>query len=119
MQNAGLGGKYFDFEDFTLEELMQHTLLYLLQGLLPLPQVEMKFKLQLEDPVNGNNLVHCVFEGKSGHSIQHHKHFKSFFACMIPLMETPLQETHPNWKVHPLLKHMHTVSKNQCTWGRT
>ena len=48
MQNAGLGGKYLDYEDFTLDELMQHTSLYLLQGLLPSPQVEMKFKSQMK-----------------------------------------------------------------------
>ena len=54
MENGGLGGKYKDFKHFTLHELMKHIGLYLLQGLSPSPQVEMKFHSQSEDPVNGN-----------------------------------------------------------------
>ena len=89
MQNAGLGGKYPDFEDFSLNELMRHTILYLFQGLSPSPQVEMKFKSAVEDPVNGNDLVHRVFGGQSGKSERRHKHFKAFFACVDPLIPTP------------------------------
>ena len=118
MQNAGLGGKYADFQDFTLDELMQHTSLYLLQGLSPSPQIDMKFKSQLEDPVNGNDLVHRVFGGRSAKSVRRHKHFKCFFACVNPLIEIPSRETHPNWKIHPLLKHMNEVSKKAVHLGQ-
>ncbi len=118
MQNAGLGGKYPDFVDFTLDELMQHTALYLLQGLSPSPQIEMKFKSQVEDPVNGNDLVHRVFGGKSAKSVRRHKHFKCFFACVNPLIPTPSRDTHPNWKVHPLLKWMNGVNKKAVHLGR-
>ena len=97
---------------------MQHISLYLLQGLSPSPQVEMKFKSQVEDPVNGNDLVHQAFGGKSGRSVRRHKHFKSFFACVNPLIETPSRDTHPNWKIHPFLKHIHTVSKKAVHLGQ-
>ena len=83
MQNAGLGGKYSDFKDFTLDELMKHTSLYLLQGLSPSPQIEIKFKLQDEDPVNGNDLVHWAFGGQSASLVRRHKHFKSFLLVLI------------------------------------
>ena len=118
MQNAGLGGKYPDFEDFTLDELMQHTSLYLLQGLSPSPQIEMKFKSQLEDPVNGNDLVHQIFGGKSGKAMRRHKHFKCFFACVDPLIQIPSRDTHPNWKIHPLLKHINAVSQKAVHLGQ-
>ena len=118
VMNAGLGGKYGDFEDFTLIELMRHIGLYLFHGLSPSPQVEMKFKSQQEDPVNGNDFVHSAFGGKAGKSARRHKHFKCFFACVNPLYPTPPRETHPNWKVQPLLKHMLDVSKKAMVMGR-
>ena len=118
IQNAGLGGMYSDYVDFTLDELMKHTALYLLQGLSPSPQVEMKFKSSVEDPINGNDLVHRAFGAKSSLSVRRHKHFKAFFACVDPLIPTPSRETHPNWKIHPLLKHMNNVGKKAVHLGR-
>jgi len=52
IDNANLGGKYKDFTKFTLDEIMRHIGLYLLQGLSPSPQIEMKFTLQHKNPVN-------------------------------------------------------------------
>ena len=118
MLNAGLGGKYNDYVDFTLDELMQHTALYLVQGLSPSPQVAMKFESQVDDPINGNDLVHRVFGGKSSMAVRRHKHFKAFFACVDPLIPTPSRDTHPNWKIHPLLKHMNNVSMKAVHLGR-
>lgn len=118
LQNAGLGGKYPDFRDFTLDELMQHIALYLFQGLSPSPQVEMKFKSCEEDPINGSDLVHRAFGSKSSVSVKRHKHFKAFFASVDPLIPTPPRETHPNWKVHPFLKHINRVSKKAVHLGR-
>ena len=118
MMNAGLGGKYSDFVDFSLVELMRHVGLYLFHGLSPSPQVEMKFKTQFEDPVNGNDFVHRAFGGQSGKSTRRHRHFKCFFACVDPSYPTPPRDTHPNWKVHPFLKHMLEVSKKGMIMGR-
>jgi hypothetical protein len=63
MMNAGLGGKYSDFVDFSLIELMKHIGLYLFHGISPSPQVEMKFKSSAEDVVNGNDFICRAFGG--------------------------------------------------------
>ena len=118
MENGGLGGKYKDFKHFTLHELMKHIGLYLLQGLSPSPQVEMKFHSQSEDPVNGNDFVHRSFGGKPGLSKRRHRHFKCFFTSVDPIPQTPSRDTHPNWKVHPFLKHTLQVSKEAVFMGR-
>jgi hypothetical protein len=118
MENAGLGGKYSDFTPFNLPELMQHIGLYLLQALSPSPQVEMKFHSQKEDPVNGNDLVHTSFGGRPGMSKRRHKHFKAFFASNNPYRPVPSRDTHPNWKVHPFLKHILQVSQEAVFMGR-
>ena len=38
------GGKYKDSADFTKSEVMKHLSVYLLHGISPSPQVELKFK---------------------------------------------------------------------------
>ena len=43
MENESLGGKYGDFTNFTSNELIKHTGLYLFQSFYPPPQVEMNF----------------------------------------------------------------------------
>ena len=58
---VGVGGKYHDFQSFTLPELMQHIGLYLLEALSPSPQVDIKFHSQKEDPVNRNDFVFNSF----------------------------------------------------------
>ena len=64
--NAGnWGGKYADFTDFTKCELMSHLYFYLLHAISPSPRLDMKFKSEAEDPVNGLTLCNEVF-GKSG-----------------------------------------------------
>ena len=118
MQNAGLGGKYKDFTNFTLAELLRHFGLYLFQGLSPSPQIEMKFKSTTEDPVNGNDFIHRAFGSQSGKAERRHKHFKAFMACVNPTFPTPGRGTHVNWKVHPLLKHMMAVNKKAVHLGR-
>ena len=119
MENAGgLGGKYDNFVNFTTVELMKHIGLYLLQALSPSPQVEMKFRSQKDDPVNGNDFVHTSFGGVTWRSEKRHRHFKAFFTSVNPMLPVPSRETHPNWKVHPLLKHMLTVSKAAVFIGR-
>ena len=61
-----------------LHELMKHIGFYLLQGLSPSPQVEIKFHSQSEDPVNGNEFVHKSFGGKPEISKRRHKNFNFF-----------------------------------------
>ena len=118
VDNASLGGKYKDFTNFTLDELMKHIGLYLFQGLSPSPQVEMKFHSQSDDPVNGNDFIHSSFGGNTTRSKRRHRHFKSFFSSVDPRIPPPSRTTHPNWKVHPLLKHLPQVSQKALFLGR-
>jgi hypothetical protein len=119
LENAGgQGGKYHDFEPFSIVEFQRHIGLYLVQALSPSPQVEMKFRSQLEDPVNGNDFVHNSFGGVSWKSERRHRHFKCFFSSQNPTLTVPSRESNPNWKVHPLLKHMLHVSKEAIFLGR-
>ena len=118
MENSGLGGKYSDFKNFTLFELMSHIGLYLLQGLSPSPQVEMKFHSQAEDPVNGNDFVHVSFGSKPSVSKRRHKHFKCFLSSVNPTIQVPSRNMHPNWKVHPFLKHTYHISQQAVFLGR-
>ena len=109
MENAGRRGeKYKGFEDFTKKELMAHLGVYLLHGISPDPQIEIKFVLSLDDPVNGSNLCNNIF-GRAG--VTRQKESKTFFACVSPLLPTPPSTSHPNWKLDPLLKHMMRVEK--------
>ena len=113
--NAGAGGgKYKNFKNFSSTELMAHLSIYLLHSISPTPQVELKFKSQLEDPVNGSDLCAEVF-GKNGST--RHKEFKAFFAAVNPIKPTPPTTSHPNWKVDPCLKHMMRVSKECICLG--
>ena len=119
MQSAGLGtGTYDDFKNFELNEFMRHIALYLFQGLSPSPQVEMKFRSSADDPVNGNNFIHRAFGCKHSIAVRRHKHFKAFFACVDPTFPVPSRDSHPNWKVHPLLKHIMKVSKAAIRVGQ-
>ena len=118
LDNASLGGKYSDFSNFSLDELMKHIGLYLFQGLSPSPQVEMKFHPQTEDPVNGNDFICYSFGGKTSNSKRRHRHFKSFFTSVNPSLPVPDRNSHPNWKVHPFLKHILQVSKEAAAIGK-
>ena len=113
---AALGVEYNSFKPFTLEELMRHIGLYLLHGLSRSPQVEMKFKAQSEDTVNGNDFVNTSFGGKSTVSRTRHRHFKKYFVSQDPMKPVPKQEDAP--KVQPLLSHMMQVSKEAFHIGR-
>ena len=115
MQNAGVGGgKYKNFKNFSSQELMSHLSLYMLHGISPSPQVDLKFKCHQDDPVNGSDLCFEVF-GKAG--VTRHKEFKAFFSATDPIKPTPSPSTHPNWKIDPCLKHMMRVAKECICLG--
>ena len=64
--NVGrIGGKYKGFDNFTKREMMAHLGVYLLHGISPAPQIEMKLISSLEDPVNEYNLCNKIF-GRAG-----------------------------------------------------
>ena len=55
------GGVYPSFTPFSYLEIEHFLGLYILQGLNPSPQVEMKFNSQQVDPVQGNDLCYHIF----------------------------------------------------------
>ena len=56
LYNAGSGGtQYPDFKEFSVDEIIQHLGVYILNGLSPSPQVEMKFDSQKKNPTNGSD----------------------------------------------------------------
>ena len=113
---ARSGGMYSDCMDFSAEEIMKHLGLYVLNGLSPSPQVEMKFKSQGEDKVNGNDFAYKAFFGVN--PIKRHKEFKCFLASVDPRYATPSKKTHPNWKIDPMLKQVMAASKNAIILGK-
>lgn len=117
LDHYALGGKD-SFTPFSLEELMKHVGLYFLHGLSRSPQIEMKFRSQSEDPVNGNDFVHNAFGSKSTVSRDNHRRFKKYFSSQDPNKPVPSRDDAPNWKVQPLLTHMMNVSKAAFHIGR-
>ena len=75
----------------------------------------MKFKFHAEDPVNGSDICNRIF-GKQG--VTRHKEFKAFFACVNPIIPTPPTNTHPNWKIDPLLKQILRISQSAIHIGK-
>jgi hypothetical protein len=112
---GGGGGPYANFKPFSMKEVRSHLGLYLLHGLSPSPRVEMKFRSQEEDPVNGNDMCHHVF-GKAG--VTRAKEFKAFFAAVNPLIPPPPTSRSPNHKVDPLLHHLMSISKKAVVLGK-
>ena len=101
------GGMYHDFKPFSYEDIEKHLVLYILQGLNPLPQVEKKFASQANDQVQGNDLCFCVFGSNAIHC---HHHFKAFFCIQDPTKKMTGCKEHPTFKVAPFLHHVQEVS---------
>ena len=103
--------------NFSSDEIMAHIGLYVLQGVSPSPQIEMKFSSQQEDPVNGNDLCHRIFGGKSKGN-KRHRLFKTYFAACDPVVPTPDSKESPNWKVEKLIKQIMHISKQAMLIGK-
>ena len=95
MQNAGVEVEiYPDFKPFIPEELRKHLGVYIVPGLSPTPELNMKFQSQAEDDINGNDFVkRCLVPS----AVRRHKHFHRFFATPAPLIIPPPNST--NWKI--------------------
>ena len=107
--NAGKGGSiYPNCKPVTVDEMMQHIGLYILHGLAPSPQVEMKFQSTKQNKVNGNDFV-CKAFGRN--ASQRHRELKSFFAVVDPVLSVPSRSSHPNWKVSKFFRHAIQISK--------
>ena len=80
------GGIYPSFTPFSYQEMEQFVGLYILQGLNPSPQVDMKFSSQNEDPIQGNDLCYRMF---GSNAVLRHKQFKAFFSVQDPSKAMP------------------------------
>ena len=100
LAGAGQYGKYYrDFVPFTPEEIRQHFALYILHGLSPPPQIEIKFHTQEQDKLNGNDFTANTLSSNPCTTTRRHKMFKAFLALQDPRTITPPQDKYPNWKV--------------------
>lgn len=116
MHNSGEGGtQYLSFKPFTVNEVMQHIGLYILHGIAPSPQIEMKLESSQMNLANGNDFCFSSF---GSNAKLRHKHFKLYFACVDPLKQTPPRKTHPNWKCQPIFKHIIDICKNAIVLGQ-
>ena len=59
-----------------------------------------------------------LLEELHGKVKKRHRHFKAFFCSVNPMLNVLSQDTHPNWKIHPFLKHILNVSKEAVFLGR-
>ena len=116
LMGAGPGGhQYPTFEPFSMDEIRQFLGLFMMHGLAPSPQLDMKMKSQSQNPINGNDLCHRVFGNNAALRL---KQFKAFFALQDPLKDTPPRDEAPNHKIDPLLKHANKVSMAAWLPGR-
>ena len=62
LENAGQEGKlYPDFTDFKVKEIRQFIGARMMHGLAPAPRLQMKFRIQADDEVNGKDFINrCV-----------------------------------------------------------
>ena len=109
------GSMYPTFEAFSHRDIEKHLAIYIMQGLNPSPQVEMKIASQMDDPCQGNDLIYQTFGGEGGKL--KHKHFKAFFCVQDPKKATPSKVTRPNHKVDSLFRHMQEVSMRAWDLG--
>mmetsp|Transcript_3515 Transcript_3515/g.5447 ORF Transcript_3515/g.5447 Transcript_3515/m.5447 type:complete len:534 (-) Transcript_3515:133-1734(-) len=66
LMNAGQPDSiYPSWKPFTTREIEQHLFLYVFNGLSPSPRIEMKFRSQRDDPVNGSDFI-CRCFGPGG-----------------------------------------------------
>ena len=117
MVNSGQEGQlYPELNPFTVRETDKFLAVYILHGFSPSPRVDMKFKPQEDDPINGSDLVYRIL---GPNDERHHRHFKYFFRIQDPRYFTSSKKTHPNWKVDPFLSWIMFVSREAWVLGRT
>ena len=87
----------------------------ILNGISPSPQIDMKFKSQLQDPVQGSDLIYSSFPPQSA---RRHKHFKPFFCVQDPSKPVPSRKENLMHKVNSFMKWIQRVSQAAWKLGR-
>lgn len=111
---GGANGLYPDWVPFSVREFRQHIGVRLLHGISPTPRLEMKFKSQAEDPVNGNDLIYRLF---GPNATRRHKHFRRFLTVQNPIKKVPPRSEDPNWKVREFLDFVQSTSMSAWICG--
>jgi hypothetical protein len=115
--NAGQRGfLYPDFTPFLVKEIEMFLGLYIFNGLTPSPHVELKFKSEKEDLVQGNDFIAVMF---GSNDVRRLKQFKAFFSVQNPMISPPSRKTNPNFKVDAFLSWIRTVAVTAWTLGKT
>jgi Transposase IS4 len=112
--NAGID-IYQDFKPFTPREIEKHLAIYFVNGLNPSPQVEMKFRQQAFDPIQGNDFV---WKQMGPGAKARHKHFKAFLCIQDPMKPAPTRKENPLHKVNSFLRWIQQVSQAAWKIGR-
>ena len=100
---------------FSIDEVMRHFGLYMLNGLNPSPKTSRKFNSQLEDPVQGNDMCHNDF---GPNAAERHVDFKRFLTLVDPRTPSPTRKLDPNYKINPLTKQLIHMSKKVMIMGK-
>jgi len=115
LSNAGAGGtNYKDFRPFACKELRPFLGLYIFNGLSPSPRMEMKFKPQQHDPVQGNDFIN---QHIGSNAERRWRHFKAFFALQDPRKDTPPRKQQPLFKVHGIVNWINYVGPRAVQLG--
>ena len=64
----------------SVDETMKHIGSYILNGLCPSPQIEMRFDSQVKNSTNGNDVYNKAFESRTA---RQYKEFKTFLLYKI------------------------------------
>ena len=94
---------YPSWKPFSLDEFKKINALYKYQGLNPSLRIDMKFKYQAEDPLQGSDLCSKIF-GVGAET--RYKQWEALVTLQCSKKPVPPKTTHPNFKVDPFLKHM-------------
>ena len=103
---GGPGGVYPSWKPFRCDEIERFIGIYILQGLNPSPQVEMKVKSQRAHPIQGNDMCFHVL---GSDAVRRHKQFKAFFSVQDPLKVQLDHKVCSLYKVDPLLVHTQVI----------
>jgi hypothetical protein len=100
---------------FTVDEVMKHFGLFMLNGLNPSPNITNKFNSQLEDPVQGNDMCNMAF---GLNAVERLVDFKRFLTLVDPRIPTPNRKQDPNYKINAIIKQLIHISKKVILMGK-
>jgi hypothetical protein len=116
LNNAGEEGHIFagKHRPFTNKDIVVMLGVYIIDGLVPSPQLTQKMQPQLKQPTHGNDKM--ALSIGTGFQ-QKHRSFLHFFACQDPLTTPPLQDQCPNFKVDEFFRWLRYIWKEAWILG--